>query len=102
MYAQLPKISLIIKLLQSDCKVIVDAILGFNAYPWAVFVIVDDIKLFLEDYAHIFVAWISHLSDMTAHKSTHQVYSVFRSDIGSVFEIPPTVEKVCTHEQLFM
>ena len=31
----------------NDCKIIVDAILGFNSYPWFVFDLLEDIKLFL-------------------------------------------------------
>ena len=42
-------------IIESDCKVIVDVILGFNTYPWAISTITDYIKLFLGDYYHIFV-----------------------------------------------
>ena len=43
-------------LIESDCKVIVDAILGFSCCPWSVSAIVEDIKLFLEDFPHVSVS----------------------------------------------
>ena len=40
-------------LMESDCKILVDASLGYATCPWMVNAVVEDIKLFLEDYPHI-------------------------------------------------
>ena len=60
--------------------------------------IVNDIRLFLEDYPHVFVFWISHLGNMVAHESAYWVFNVIRSGSRLVSKISPSIEVVCNHE----
>ena len=57
-------------IIESDCKSIMDVVLGFSSCPWCISTIVKDIKLFLEDCPHVSLAWIS-IANMATHKSAH-------------------------------
>ena len=85
-------------LIESDCKIVVNAILGFSSCLWFALAPVEDIKLFLEDYSHVFLFWISHLSNMSTHESVYWVFNVIRSDLVLIFEIPPSIKMICNHK----
>ena len=40
-------------IIESDYKLVVDAILGFSLCHWTILAIFEDIKLFLKDYPHV-------------------------------------------------
>ena len=86
-------------IIESDCKIVVNTILGFNSCLQVVFTIVEDIKLFLEDYPHEFVVWINHLDNIIAYESVYWVFNVIRSGLRLVFKISPSIEVVYNHEQ---
>ena len=48
-------------LVESDCTLLVDAILGYATCPWTVNATIEDIKLFLEDYPHVSLCWVNRL-----------------------------------------
>ena len=55
--------------IKSDCKILVDVILGFTSCPWSIFVVVvEDIKLFLDDFPHVSIFWISRLGNRATHE----------------------------------
>ena len=37
-------------IIESDCKILVDAVLGYAYCLWYVYTLVEDIKIFLEDF----------------------------------------------------
>ena len=76
--------------------------MGFSCCPWSVSAIIEDVKLFVEDFPHVSVFWISRLGNLAAHESTQWVFNVIRSGSVSVSEVPPTINVICTHEQPFV
>ena len=79
-----------------------DAVLGYAKCPWMVNAIVEDIKLFLEEYSHVSLFWVSRLANMVAHESAQWVFNVTRSGSRSISEVPPSVEVICNHEQILV
>ena len=63
-------------IIESDCKIAVDTMLGFSSCPWFISTTVEDIKLFLEDYPHVSFIWINRLANMAAHESVHWLFNV--------------------------
>ena len=45
-------------LIESDCKIIIDTVLGYSTCSWAINATVEDIKIFLDDYPYISLYWI--------------------------------------------
>ena len=64
--------------------------------------LVEDIKVFLEDFPHVSLLWVSRLCNLVAHESAQWVFNVIRSGSGFVSEVPSIVEVVCNHEQPFI
>ena len=58
-------------IIENDCKVIVDVILSFCSCPWSMSIIVEDIKLFLENYPYVSLVWISRLCNIATHENAH-------------------------------
>ena len=48
-----------------------DAVLGYIECPWSINAIVEDIKLFLDDYPNVSLYWISRLVNMVVYESVH-------------------------------
>ena len=51
-------------LFESNCKVLVDAVLGNSIYPWLVTTIVEYIKIFVDDYPHVSLYWVDRLANI--------------------------------------
>ena len=66
-------------LIESDCEVIIDAILRYSNYPWSMFTLVEDIKLLLGDFPHVSILWINCLGNIIAYESAQCVYNVIKS-----------------------
>ena len=58
-------------IIESDCKVVANAILGFASCLWSIFALIEDIKLFLKDFPNVSIVWINRLGNMTIHESVH-------------------------------
>ena len=58
-------------IIKSDCKVIVDVVLGYSSCPWSITSLVENIKLYLEDFPYVYILWINHLGNMAAYERTH-------------------------------
>ena len=86
-------------IIESDCKILVDAIMGYVSCPWNVSAKVEDVKLFLEDFPHVSVPWISRLGNLVAHESAQWMYNVIRSGSSSISKVPSTVDVICIHER---
>ena len=52
-----------------------------------IYTIVEDIKLFLDDFPYVSLVWISRLSNMVAHECASWVFEVIRSGSGFVSEL---------------
>ena len=79
-----------------------DAALGNSPCPWLVTIIVEDIKIFLDDYPHVSLYWVNRLANIVTHENVHWICNVIKSGSGSISEVPPSVEVVCYHEQLLI
>ena len=89
-------------LIKSDCKLLIDATLGYATCPWMVNAIVEDIKLSLEDYLHVSLCWVSWLANMTVHESIQWVFNVLRCGSDSISKVPSSIEVICNHEQVLI
>ena len=39
---------------------------------------------------------------MATYERASWVFQVIKNGLGSVFEVPPIIEEICIHEQLFI
>ena len=89
-------------IIESDCKIVIDVVLGSASCLWSMFALLEDIKLFLEDFPHVSIIWINYLENMTAHESVYQLFNIIRSDLGFVFEVSFLVEVVYNYEEIII
>ena len=69
-------------IIESDCKVCIDAIrVGGKVIPWRLVNFVDSVKNVISDYGHVFFNWVHREANQAAHVLAN--WSLSQSFFGS-------------------